>query len=149
MELTLKEIHRYETNASGTDIVELGANDSPHDFIDKAVIYSMTCKNIFVGKKNWGKLKVLKITYPENNRKIWREMCTYGITGVNKEVVAMPYNSLWELGFMDKKEHKVEVEPGRWWPFYWNHPVHATRISFRLGAPALIISLISLIISLI
>ena len=32
---------------------------------------------------------------------------------------------------------------------YWNHPEHATRISFRLGALALIISLISLIISFI
>ena len=33
--------------------------------------------------------------------------------------------------------------------YYWDHPFHATRISFKVGMPSLIISIISLVISII
>ena len=45
----------------------------------------------------------------------------------------------------------VKVSKGNIWDtvmFYWNHPFHATRISFKVGLPSLLIGLISLIIGI-
>ena len=50
-----------------------------------------------------------------------------------------------------ESEKKVKVKKGNWIDliiYYWTHPFHATRISFKVGFPALIISVVSLILSL-
>lgn len=149
MKLNLKEIVRCNSYQDGPCFVRLNDYDSPQNYIDKAVVQSASSKKLFKGPQIWGKLKVLKITNPQNGRSVWREISTYGIQGVTKEDIAMTYNSLWELGFMDKKCHEVEVEQGCLLMYYWKHPVNATRMSFIVGFLALAIGLISLIVGLI
>lgn len=39
---------------------------------------------------------------------------------------------------------KVQVSRGWWFPYYWDHPFHATRISCRLGVVSVGLGLISL-----
>lgn len=80
---------------------------------------------------------------------IWRQMSTYGVTGVTKGDVALPYSAMWELGIIrDADSHDVMVEDGSQWMFYWHHPIHATRISFRMAIYTCVISaLISVILS--
>ena len=52
------------------------------------------------------------------------------------------------LGNDSVENAEVTVSKGCWFGYYWNHPFHATRVSFRLGMPALLISIVSLILSI-
>ena len=51
----------------------------------------------------------------------------------------------------DVSKEVVKVSKGNVWDtimFYWDHPFHATRISFKVGLPSLLIGLLSLIIGI-
>ena len=51
----------------------------------------------------------------------------------------------------DVSKEVVKVSKGNIWDtvmFYWDHPFHATRISFKVGLPSLLIGLLSLIIGI-
>lgn len=64
---------------------------------------------------------------------------------------ALNYSSLYEL-VDDKidsiKGEMVQISKGRRFPYYWNHPFHATRISARLGFISIAIAIISLVLSI-
>ena len=49
----------------------------------------------------------------------------------------------------DVSREVIKISKGNIWDtimFYWNHPFHATRISFKVGFPSLIIGILALII---
>jgi hypothetical protein len=77
-----------------------------------------------------------------------------GIKGVGNTDAVLSPNSvrlLCEENNADVVGNEVEVRKGTLWDsivFYWEHPFHATRISFQLGLPALILSIISLVLTL-
>ena len=148
MRLTLKEIHRNGTKQAGAGVVELNDYDSPLNYTDKAVVQSKTYHDLFPTTKSCSKLKIVKITNPETGQSIWREVSAYGIQDVNAGDIAMPFNSIWELGFKGKAPHDVEVQRGCCWKFYWKHPVHATRISFHIGIYGIAITMFFGIITL-
>ena len=146
--LTAREIHRNQSKQAYSGMVELGEGDSPSNYIDKCVLYNATMKKLFSVTSKRNKLKLVKITNPENGRSITREVTTYGMKNVNSNVIAMTSSSLWELGIMEKQSaQNVNVEKGCFWDFYWNNPIHATRISFRVAIYSLCIStLISVVL---
>lgn len=75
---------------------------------------------------------------------------TTGI-GVDQTVCILPRNARQQLGITradDQVELFAEWQPwSRFW-FYWNHPLDANRVAFKLGVVALIVSVISVAISL-
>ena len=96
-------------------------------------------------------LAIVRITY--NNRTIRRRyLCDlYNVPlgnsdlGLTSESVRILFEN------SSESEKNVKVKKGNWIDsiiYYWTHPFHATRISFKVGFPALIISVISLILSL-
>lgn len=149
MVFTIREIHRNGSNQSYPEMVTLNSGDSMNSYVDKVVMHNSN-ESLFFSGKRCNKVKVLKITNPENGKSIWRELCVYGMTGVKKDVAAIPALSAWELGIMKtEKEQKVTIQKGSVFFFYWNHPVHATRISFQVGLLSLFIGTVSFVLSLI
>lgn len=72
---------------------------------------------------------------------------TKGVTGIGASKIGLPFSAIWEMG-ETKTPFNVKVEKGCCLPFYWNHPVAATRISTRLGFPSLIIGIVSMLLSI-
>lgn len=96
-------------------------------------------------------LAIVRITY--KNRTIRRRyLCDlYNVPlgnsdlGLTSESVRILFDN------SSESEKVVKVKKGNWIDYiiyYWTHPFHATRISFKVGFPALIISVVSLILSL-
>ena len=66
--------------------------------------------------------------------------------GLTSESIRILFDDL-----KDVSKEEIKISKGNMWDmilFYWNHPFHATRISFKVGLPALLISVISLIIGI-
>lgn len=66
------------------------------------------------------------------------------------ECAALNYSSLLELVNESSSEvigHEVTLSKGSRFDYYWNHPFHATRISFRLGIISIALAVISIFIS--
>lgn len=98
-------------------------------------------------------LPIVKITRAETGQSIHRIFHTCHTLGSYKKTnyVALTYSSLLQLSTSNedyKYIDQLEISEGSWFPFYWNHPHHATRISMRLGFVSLIISALSFIIAL-
>ena len=96
-------------------------------------------------------LAIVKLEY--KGRKIRRRYMTDQSLGLSDHQVGLTSESVRILfdDMSNVSKEKIIVSKGNLWDtimFYWNHPFHATRISFKVGLPSLVISLISLIIAL-
>lgn len=149
-----KKVSRFPDN-------EYYLNDSIPENIDTVILAGCDFKEIFGKTKAespmWTKrLPVVKIAF--NGKSIHRRF--YGNNDLGKEVrdkeyvgvyAALNYSSLYEL-VDDKpdtiKGKTVQISKGCRLPYYWNHPFHATRISFRLGLISISIAVVSLLLSL-
>ena len=136
-------------------------NDSIPENIDTVILAGCDFEAIFKTTKAkssmWIKrLPVVKISF--NGRTIHRRF--YGNNDLGKKVrddeyvgvyAALNYSSLYELvdeSLDEIKGQTVQISKGRRLPYYWNHPFHATRISFRLGLISIVFALASLLLSL-
>lgn len=66
--------------------------------------------------------------------------------GLTSESVRILFDDL------NASEELVTVSKGNIWDslmFYWNHPFHATRISFKVGVASVIVGVLSMILSII
>lgn len=66
--------------------------------------------------------------------------------GLTSESVRILFDDL------NASEDLVTVSKGNIWDslmFYWNHPFHATRISFKVGVASVIVGVLSMILSII
>ena len=98
---------------------------------------------------------IVRIKNSDTGRIIRRQYRYIGITDLKNDCVALSPASIRLLCNEDNSElvgnNHVEVSKGNLWDslmYYWEHPFHATRISIRLGLPALILSILGIIISL-
>ncbi len=122
---------------------------------DSALFSSNNYKRIF-GKKrsqscrNKKLLSVVKIKY--NKHSIYRKYLYESlIQGINGDVVGLTPASIRELTEDSNTSvvgKEVTVSKACTFFYYWYHPFHATRISFRLGFPSLILGIIAFITSL-
>lgn len=136
-------------------------NDSIPENIDTVILAGCDFEAIFKTTKAkspmWTKrLPIVKISF--KGKSIHRRF--YGNNDLGKkgkdrkhvgEYAALNYSSLYELVGENPDEIKgktVQISKGRRLPYYWNHPFHATRISFRLGLISIIIAVVSLLLSI-
>ena len=96
-------------------------------------------------------LAIVRLEY--DGRKIRRRYQTDNTLGLTNTQVGLTSESARILfdDMPDVSKEVVKVSKGNVWDtimFYWDHPFHATRISFKVGLPSLLIGLLSLIISI-
>ena len=132
---------------------KLFLGDSIPNNIDAIILAFKDFKDIFKVDKPKApmcikRLPVVKITF--NNKSIYRRY--YGSSSLSgTEKAALNYSSLYELvddSLAEIKGQTVQISKGRRFPYYWNHPFHATRVSFRLGLISISIAVVSLLLSL-
>lgn len=132
---------------------KLFLGDSVPNNIDAIILAPKDFKDIFGIEKSKApicikRLPVVKITF--NGKTIYRRYYGSGpLSGTEK--AALNYSSLYE--FVDDnldeiKGKTVQISKGCRLPYYWNHPFHATRISFRLGLISVVFASASLLLSL-
>ena len=120
---------------------------------DSAFFIPSSYKDIFGKTKRTScySRKILSVVKIEGNgRSIHRRFRTSILAEVpDAETVVLSALSCMLLfdNVPPEDEMAVTVSKGSWLSYYWNHPFHATRISFRVGLPALIISVVSLILA--
>ena len=96
-------------------------------------------------------LAIVRLEY--DGRKIRRRYQTDNTLGLTNTQVGLTSESARILfdDMPDVSKEVVKVSKGNVWDtimFYWDHPFHATRISFKVGLPSLLIGLFSLIIGI-
>lgn len=96
-------------------------------------------------------LAIVRLEY--DGRKIRRRYQTDNTLGLTNTQVGLTSESARILfdDISDVSKEVVKVSKGNVWDtimFYWDHPFHATRISFKVGFPALTIGIVSLIVSI-
>ena len=94
---------------------------------------------------------IVRLEY--NGRIIRRRYQTDNTLGLTNTQVGLTSESARILfdDIPDVSKEVVKVSKGNVWDtimFYWDHPFHATRISFKVGLPSLLIGLFSLIIGI-
>ena len=100
-------------------------------------------------------ISIVRITNPKNNVSIRRCYKRIPFNGLGDNDIALSPSSirlLCEENNADVVGAELELRRGTLWDsliYYWEHPFHATRISFKIGLPALIISIISLILGIV
>ena len=107
-------------------------------------IFGFTRKRSNTDKK---RLSIVKIS--ANGESIHRAFKSEAVDGIKKDMVGLSPNSIRLLSDKNgKNPTEVEVEMGGMFPFYWEHPDKAIRISFKLGLCSLVLGLISIVISI-
>ena len=101
--------------------------------------------------KNNKLLAIVRLEY--YGRKIRRRYQTDNTLGLTNNQVGLTSESARILfdDMPDVSNEVIKISKGNIWDtimFYWNHPFHATRISFKVGLPSLIIGVVALIVSL-
>ena len=153
MELHVKAINRSGTvyDERNTIVPEGYDYDS---LSDAAVLYCHNYKAIFGKtraevKANKKRLSVLMIQL--DRKKIYRRYFSdNNISGIDAKTVGLTPASIRELSSGRNNEvvgMSVKVRKACSFCYYWNHPFHATRISYRLGLPSLIIGVFALVLS--
>lgn len=137
---------------------------TPANFEDVAVFHTGMFLKIFKKRKYEmsGKIPIVKISY--GNKSIYRRVELVSCKNSHLDVVGLTYKSMRELtnytyeDFDNEKVvvtdvanegKKVNIEPTGAMRYYFYHPNSATRMSFRIGIPSLIIGFISLLMSII
>lgn len=105
-----------------------------------------------------GLLPIVKISY--KRRTIYRRVELVSKTNFTNDIVALPPKAIGELTNMVNNNGYItadrpltgdmlKITPGCTFGFYWNHPNSATRVSYRLGLPSLLIGITSFAIGII
>lgn len=132
---------------------KLFLGDSISNNIDAIIMAPEDFKDIFGVEKPKAprcikRLPVVKITF--NGKSIYRRY--YGSNALSgKDKAALNYSSLYELvddSLDEIKGKTVRISKGYTFPYYWNHPFHATRTSFRLGLISIVLAIVSMSLSL-
>ncbi|MBQ7020380.1 MAG: hypothetical protein IJN30_05200 [Bacteroidales bacterium] len=102
--------------------------------------------------KNNKLLAIVRLEY--KGRKIRRRYQTDNTLNLTNNQVGLTSESARILfdDIPDVSNEVITISKGNIWDtimFYWNHPFHATRISFKVGFPSLIIGIAALIIGII
>lgn len=127
---------------------------------DEVGLYSKNYKSLFGvrfdahdGSRPWKK-RILVVEYVHSDSKRARIVLRRfrGVAGLTAAACMLSLATRRELGISDKTgSANVQVYPAlRVWGrirFYWDHPIHATRVSYKLGFTALLIGLLALGIS--
>jgi hypothetical protein len=97
-------------------------------------------------------LAIVRLEY--YGRKIRRRYQTDSTLGLTNNQVGLTSESARILfdDMPDVSSEIIKISKGNIWDtimFYWDHPFHATRISFKLGLPSLIIGIAALLIGII
>lgn len=150
----VKAANRFETPVDENNIT-VPSDYAYEDLNDAAMFYGHSYQTIFGKKRSEStaakkRLAIVKIR--KGKRVIHRRFLAEPMKGIGQNELALTPASIRELAIHSNSDvvgHEVEVSKGCWFCYYWNHPFHATRISFRLGFPALVISIMSLIASII
>lgn len=152
---------RPQFQSIGNTNVFISHTDDYLEPMDDLAIFDSKAYRLIFGKQRSKSSKakklitIVRITNPKNKAIIRRRYKCMGIKGVGNTDVVLSPNSvrlLCEENNADVVGNEVEVRKGNLWDsvvFYWEHPFHATRISFQLGLPALVLSLLSLVLTLI
>ena len=101
------------------------------------------------------RLPIVKISY--KNKSIYRRVELNGATGFLANILALTPKSVGELANIvvdgenvksdcPPKGEMLTITPGCVFMYYWRHPNSATRMSFRLGFPSLLLSIVSLVV---
>lgn len=134
-------------------------NYSSVEKLDEAVLMTAdNYKEIFGYKKSVVSqekklISILRIKSVDSGYIIRRKYMKSLFSGISKEELCLSPLSISLLSDSDNSSivgHNVEVSKGSLYDvfrFYWDHPFHATRISYRLGLPSLLLSIISLVLS--
>lgn len=138
----------------GIDVAKgvFAVNKAQIDDIDsKVIIHSQDYEKIFGTKKKnlpvyRKKLCIVKIT-SKTGYTIHRECVAHPLN--TERCAAVSKRSLAMLNLEDENKPLVDITKGSWWSFYWNHPIHATRISTRLGVLGICVSILVTLISVI
>lgn len=121
------------------------------DIDSKVIIHSSDYQKIFGALKKdlptfHKRLCVVKIK-SAHGCSIHRECIAHPLN--TERCAAVTWHSLSLLDLEGETMPIVEMTKGSRWAFYWHHPVHATRISTRLGAAGIIISVLMSILSIV
>lgn len=86
-------------------------------------------------------------------RKIRRRYKCENLLGLNSDRIGLTSESVRILfdDIQNPSSDQILVTKGNLWDivmYYWNHPFHATRISFRIGLPSLLLGIVSIILSI-
>ena len=151
LKVLVQKNQRPEFN--NNDIV-LGPNLNYEDLDDCALFFNQTFEEVFGTKMNKAKrrnkrLPLVKISL--GSYSIHRRYKYYPLENLKAEDVALTLSSIHQLSteiVEDVVGQKATITKGCWIPYYWFHPFHATRISFRIGFFALLLTVLSLFITI-
>ncbi len=94
------------------------------------------------------RLPIVKIS--ENGKTIYRVYRSVGVKGFTGQHVGLTSNSIVLLCDINGDNPKeVELSPGKYFPFFWQHPDKAIRISFKLGLLSMALGFLSIITSVV
>lgn len=144
--VTVEELHN---STSGCTEFSLSPDMSTADYVDHVAIQSKMYSTLFKHGNGYSyavrRTAIVKISAP-GKRTIWRVALTKGVKGLSYNKIGLPFSALWEMGKTDAP-FEATIEKGTIFPYYWHHPVPATRISTRIGFVSLALSIISLVFS--
>ena len=141
-------------NHLDTDALRLVNISSPRELDEYVILQSSLYEAIFGKKKiktsnSKKRLSIVKICH--EGKCIHRAYLSVSANGFDKNYVALTPNSIYELS----KDNVIEalsnvcISKGSRWTFYWNNPVSAVRMSFRIGVIGIIVSALFGIVSII
>ncbi|MBR2026487.1 MAG: hypothetical protein IKA07_05060 [Alistipes sp.] len=140
---------------------------SVDNYQDTVVVHNTSFEKIFGVPKyqyfqrkcNFSRrLPIVKVSYKD--RSIYRRVELLSVDKFTSKCAALTNKSLGELSRIEKQKNgeirvdrpddksEVLITRGCRFMYYWHHPNSATRMSFRIGLPSLIIGVISLLCSL-
>ena len=155
----IKVLNQSHTNMNNANNVCMPQGYSMESIDDIAIFTSNAYEQIFGTKRSKASkskklISIVRITNNKNNESIRRRYKRLPIKGLGDKEVALSPSSirlLCEDNNDDVIGTELEVRSGTVLDsiiFYWEHPFHATRISFQIGLPALILSILSIVLTL-
>lgn len=152
----VKAVNIYYPNAvnnSNNSYVPQGYN---HNSLEDCGLFHETGYEQIFGKPRYSDKKRLKlyafVKISFEGRSIYRRYLTdNSISGIQNNEVGLTPSSIRLLSTIRNSQvvgKEVKVSKGCWFMYYWSHPFHATRISFKVGFVALVLSILSFALSL-
>ena len=136
------------------DALRLINISSPRELDEYVILQSSLYEAIFGKKKiktsnSKKRLSIVKICH--EGKCIHRAYLSLSANGFDNNYVALTPNSIYELSndIVIAPLSNVCISKGSRWTFYWNNPVSAVRMSFRVGVIGIIVSSLFGIVSII
>ena len=149
---TLKVLvtNQHGHNFNGNAIV-LNKTNYNYDDLEDCVLLSNQGYSELIQKKDKRRkrLPIIKITFDKHS--IHRRYKYISLDNLKEEDVCLTFSSFNRLSSQRVENivgQPAQLSKGCWLPYYWYHPFHATRISFRVGMIALIFTILSIILTI-